>query len=242
MSKYTRSSSSRISCARAAGVSTTPTVHSTSAFSATPQAFRAALKEFEQRQAAIAERPDAYLNLGVLHSNLGRPADAEASYLKALRMDPAYLPARFNLANLYNAQGRNEEAEAQLRAVLKHAPNHGEAYYSLGLLLAERGDKEAAAEYLASAARRMPKRARVRYNQALVLQELGRMPQAEQALLAAARLDGLDPDVLNALALLYARQQKWKQALPHAERLARLMPANAGAQRLLEQIRQRIGR
>ena len=54
--------------------------------------------------------------------------------------------------------------------------------------------------------------------------------QASTAGMDRANADymGMLATVLNALALLYARQQKWQLALPHAQRLARLMPANAG--------------
>ncbi len=168
-------------------------------------ALAAALEELEAVHRARADDPGAHLALAVVQANQGRLREAEASYRAALRLQPAFVPARFNLATLYNQQGRNAEAERELRAVLAAAPDHGDGHYSLGLLLAELGRLEEAERHLARAADALPERARVRYNHGLALQQLGRLGEARRALEQAAALEPGDPEIARALAALEGR-------------------------------------
>lgn len=164
-----------------------------------------ALAEFVAAQTVSADLPGAHLELGVVQLRSGRPAEAEAHYRTALRLDPAFAPARLNLANLLNRLGRNADAGTVLRGGLARTPEEGELHYALGLLLAEEGRLPEAAGSLRRAAALIPARGRVRYNYGLVLQRLGRFDEAEAALAAAARLDPRDADVQAALAQLRAR-------------------------------------
>ncbi len=204
----------------------------------TKPALAAATKEYEQRQQDLIDRPDAHLNIGVLRENEGRPTEAEASYLQALRLDAGFLPARFNLATLYNRMGRNEDAERMLRAILAFAPDHGEAHYSLGLLLAEVERFADAATSLSRAAALMPGRPRIRYNQALVLQHLERHDEAEAVLLDAHAMDPANTGILESLTVFYAQRGRWEDAERFARELVQVVPNAPGPRRLLEQIRQ----
>lgn len=166
----------------------------------------------------------------------------ETSYLTALRLDPAFLPARVNLANFYNRLGRNLDAERILRQALKFAPEEGEIHYSLGLLMAEMQRLEEAEASLGEATRRLPTQARVRYNHGLTLQHLGRRPEAETALRSAYQLAPTDTDILQAVIIFYAQGRQWDQAERFAEQLVRLRPNAPGPLRFLQQIRERKNR
>ncbi|MCH7914994.1 MAG: tetratricopeptide repeat protein, partial [Deltaproteobacteria bacterium] len=200
--------------------------------------FDKSLEEFKEAQMAMADQPSTHLNQGVMVAGMGRRDLAEQSYLKALRMDPRFFPARFNLANLYNTMGRNAEAERVLREGIKQAPDEGELYYSLGLLLAEEKRYPEAASNLGRAAMLMPKRPRVHYNHGLALQHLGRRSGAEIALLKAHRLTGSDASILQALSIFYMQGRQWDRATTYAERLTHLYPNEPGSRRLLNQIRE----
>jgi predicted CXXCH cytochrome family protein len=202
------------------------------------RAFEEALAEFEEAHWAQADLPSAHLNLAVVYASLDQLERAERSYRTAIGMDPAFLPARANLAHLYNGMGRNAEAERVLGEALERAPDQGELHYSLGLLLAEEQRLDAAAASLARAAELLPGRARVRYNLALALQHLGRRAEAEAALLDAHRIDARDPDVLQALAILYAQRGELEEARYWAEKLVALAPGAPGPLQLLRRIRE----
>ncbi len=120
---------------------------------------------------------------------------------------------------------------------LKRVPTIGELQYSLGLVLAEEGRIDEAAAALAKAAKLLPERARVHYNLGLALQQLGRRQPAEAALLQAQKLDPGDPAICYALAIFYAQGRQYAQALPWAEKLLVLDPADIQARQLVSELR-----
>jgi Flp pilus assembly protein TadD len=132
--------------------------------------------------------------------------------------------------------GRNADAERVFRDAIVRSPTNGELHYSLGLLLAEEQRLGEAAEELGRAARLLPDRPRVQYNYALALQGTGKAKQAEAVLLNAYHLNTQDADVVYAVALLYAQQQRWDRALPYARELVRLTPGAPGPMQLLQRI------
>ncbi len=205
-----------------------------------PEAFPAALAEWEEAQLVSAEMPWAHLNLGALRQDRGDTNAAVLEYEKAIELDPYFLPAYFNLATLHNAAGRNLAAERALRAGLEHAPDEGELHYSLGLLLAEMNRLPDAAASLLRAAELLPDRPRIHYNAGLALEKAGRASEAERELLEAHRLDPRAPEVVHALALMYERQQSPELALPYAAKLLQLAPDSEPAQELLQRLRQAV--
>ena len=202
-------------------------------------AMKAALAEYFKGQEAVDDQPAAHLNMAVVHANLGHAEDAAKAYETALRLDPAFVPARVNLAMLHDQLGNKQEAERELRKVIAAEPKMADAHYSLALLLAEDESRlDEAARSLATAAKLAPDNARIRYNHGLALQKLGKAVEAERELLAAHRLLPHSPDFLHALAILYTQQKQWDKAVVCAERLLRLRPDDPGARALLQQLRQ----
>lgn len=200
------------------------------------QEFDSALAEYKLAQIYNADIPGGNLNLALIETNLKLFDNAIEHYKTAIRLDPTFMPARVNLGNLYNQLGRNAEAETQFREAIGRAPNDGELHYSLGLLLAEEKRLPESAEELGKAATLMPDRSRVQYNYALALQQIGKMKEAEAVLLRGYRLNPRDPDVVNALVLFYAQQEKWEQALPYAQALVKLMPGAPEPLQILQRI------
>ena len=76
------------------------------------------LDEYRASQQANADRAEAHLNLGVLHTQLGELDEAERAYRTALDVDPSFVPTYLNLADLYRQQGREGAGEAVLREAL----------------------------------------------------------------------------------------------------------------------------
>ena len=199
--------------------------------------FEAALAEFVAAQQVSLDMPGAHLNLAVVAEHQGRSAEAEAEYLAALKLDPDFTPGRLNLARFYGTTGRLRDGERILRDGLARVPNQGDLRYSLGLLLAEQNRLAEAAAELSEAARLLPDRPRVHYNQALALQRLGRRVEAEVALLKAQALASSDRAITYAIAVFYAQDRRWFLAIPWAEKLAALDPADPQAQQFLAQLR-----
>lgn len=98
-------------------------------------ALDAAIGEYRRTQLVNAERPEAWMNLGVLNLSLGRLDEAERAYGKALLLDPGFVPALINLADLRRLQARDDEGEVLLRRAVSERPESAEARHALGLLL-----------------------------------------------------------------------------------------------------------
>lgn len=82
----------------------------------------------------------AHYNLGNILNDLGKLGDAEASYRRALQINPEYAEAYGNLGSLLKSLGRLDEAEASLRRALQINPDNVEAHVSLGAALTEMGN------------------------------------------------------------------------------------------------------
>ena len=199
--------------------------------------FEAAIAEYVAAQQVSLDMPGAHLNLAVVAENQGRIAEAEKEYLAALKLDPDFTPGRLNLARFYSVRGRSGRCRACLARRPDARPGPGELRYSLGLLLAEQNCLPDAAGELSEAARLLPDRMRVHYNHGLALQRLGRRSEAEVALLKAQSLAPSDRAVIYALVVFYAQDRRWFLAVPWAEKLVALDPADPQAQQFLAQVR-----
>lgn len=198
--------------------------------------FKIALDQYIESQETIADRPEAHLNLGILHENLGQLESAEVSYKTAIRLANDYTPAYFNLANLYNSEDRSKDAEHTYGAILEFEPDNGEAHYSLGLLYSETKRLSEAVASLKRATELQPDRARIRYNYALALRHTGRNTEALSEMLLAHKTDTTDPGIVQAVVIFYMQEKKWLPARPYAEKLITLAPEADGPKQLLRKI------
>ncbi|MFP6886467.1 MAG: hypothetical protein VB997_02860 [Opitutales bacterium] len=66
--------------------------------------------------------------------------------------------------------------------------------------------------------------------------------KAAAAILTAAKLEPSNHEFPQSLAQLYAQSSRWKEALPHAARVAKLLPGNQQAQAFLAQVRSMAGK
>jgi Flp pilus assembly protein TadD len=96
----------------------------------------------EHLREAVARRPDAAISwreLGRAQRSLGLDADAEASYLRALALNPADFTPLSLLVDLFLAQGRVQEASSLASDLLQRAPHAAVAHYDHGRCLFQSG-------------------------------------------------------------------------------------------------------
>jgi tetratricopeptide (TPR) repeat protein len=97
----------------------------------------------EGYQSVLEDEPGnqyAHYNLGLVHQQAGRNADAEAEYRAAIRTDPNFASALFNLAIL-RTEADPGEAEELYRSVLTLQPENASAHLNLGFLLIEQDEE-----------------------------------------------------------------------------------------------------
>lgn len=99
--------------------------------------------------AATTTEPSAALawnNLGLTHKKMGKLAEAEQAYRKAIALEPKYPEALNNLATLRVAQGQQLEAVLLYRQAIEMEPTYADAHFNLAVLMEEEGNWRSAIE------------------------------------------------------------------------------------------------
>jgi Flp pilus assembly protein TadD len=205
------------------------------------KAWEAALQEYEDGQRYMSDLPSGPYNLGNLYAALGRNAEAEKQYRRALAIDDQLFLARANLAMLLAVNGRGEEAEKLLREAHAEQPRHAGIAFNLGLLLAERGNRADAEKMLRVALTADPRMAPAAFNLAVMV---GERKPAEAVPLArrAAELRPEDPRYAWTLGYYQSRAGDLPGAVVTLEALLRADPGSADASGLLADVYARQGR
>lgn len=139
----------------------------------------AGIAEYLDVQAFNADRAEAQTNVGNLQWAVGAPAEAEAAFAEALRLNAQWVPAMLNLADLYRATGRDGEAGELLLRALGTTPNSPQAALARGLWLVRQDRADEALPLIAEAARLAPNAAQYAYVYAVALHSAN---QSERAL------------------------------------------------------------
>ncbi len=181
----------------------------------------------------------AGINLAMLLDEQGRADEAEAQFRRVIDELKRQLAAAERQAAILDQAGRGAGASPPKERPIDRMIEHlrlqtADCHFSLGLLLAERQERLSdAAVQLAAAARLAPANPRIHYNLGLACQNLGQNAQAEQSLRLARQLAPGVPDYHRALAIFYAQQHRWGDAIQAAEQLLHLAPQDRSAQALL---------
>jgi Flp pilus assembly protein TadD len=205
------------------------------------QAQAAALEEHVEAQRYMSDLPSGSYDLGNLYAALGRPADAETQYRRALQIDGRFFPAQANLARLLAGQGRLEEAEGLLREARSARPSDAGLSFNLGLLLAERGNRGEAEQMLRAALQTDPRMAAAAYDLALLLGER-RVHEALALARKATALRPEDPRYAWTLGYFQVRAGDLRGATVTLEALVRDHPDYDDGWPLLAEVYARQGR
>ncbi len=173
------------------------------------------------------DRGGAHLALGVLWESMGKLAEAESAYRKAMRVEPRLTGPRSNLAAVIEQQ-----IEIDRRRTGRPVPNDAMAKRQ-----AEVDDfRRQELDLLARDARLLPDAGAIQYRYGLSLYMHGERQKAEQALFRAVQLEPSNDQFLLALVLFYDKFGDTEKALQCARRLTALQPASRQYQELLKQM------
>ncbi|MEJ2309328.1 MAG: tetratricopeptide repeat protein [Gammaproteobacteria bacterium] len=181
-----------------------------------------ALQEYRQSLAANAERAESQTSRGDLLARTGDSSGAIEAYLRAVDIDPTFLPAYANHADLLRLQGKEHEAEGRLRAALDVDPQSAAIHHALGLALVRRQSMDEALQHLRRAAELSEEDARYAYVYAIALESRGQRAEAIDLLATAHERHPGDPDILNALASYHMKQGDQEKAREYLGKLKAL--------------------
>ncbi len=182
--------------------------------------------EYRFVQAFNADRAEAWANVAVLESWLGRHDLAEASNRNAIGRDSSYAPAWINLADLVAFAGRAPEADALLGQALVRDSTQAQTQYAIGLSLLRRGRFADGLVRLERACALEPDNPGYAYVRAIALYDLGRKDGAIEVLRAVHTRRPGDRDFLTSLVRYESEQGNRDAALRWAKALLRLDPTD----------------
>ncbi|MDE0852818.1 MAG: tetratricopeptide repeat protein [Nevskia sp.] len=184
------------------------------------------------RQALTLDAGDAGLHnlAGACAMQLGDPALAESSWLRAIELQPRQGQFYLNLAVLLAQQHREAEAERRFRQALLYDPASAPACYNLAYLLARRGQTAEAEQLYRRALVLAPAYTDAHYNLGVLLSAGGRDSAAEECYRRALAIDPRHVDAALNLGGVQARQGRRDEAELCFRQVLALDPGNASAE------------
>jgi len=202
-------------------------------------AFAAATLELFGAEMIDADRPEAYLNLGLLETRLHHPSEAENQYQTALRLDPNFTPALVNLADLDRMRGQNQEGADLLRKAMAIDPDNADIRHALGLALVRQHNYAEAIPELRHASELAPDNVRYAYVYAIALNSIGDGASAMELLENTHKHHPADRDTLLALVSIARETSDFVTALSHALELVALYPTDMQLRMLVLELEKR---
>jgi Flp pilus assembly protein TadD len=195
--------------------------------------FGRAYQELVAAESVDEDRPEAHLNLGLLHTRRGQPADAETEYLTTLHLDANFVPALVNLADLDRMRGMDAQGADLLRKAMSLEPKNVDVTHALGLFLVRHHNYADALPLLRRAAELAPDVVRYGYVYAIALNSTGSSEQSRALLEQIHRQHPADRNVLITLIGEARSARDLPTALSHARELAKLDPGDPQVRMLL---------
>ncbi|MEZ4367240.1 MAG: tetratricopeptide repeat protein [Kofleriaceae bacterium] len=171
---------------------------------------------------------EAWHALGVIALEAGDDEAAVTAFGKALATNPSHTPSRLARAEAYRAAGDDKQAradyEATLRELAEDDPLRPDAAARLASQLRDEGAYDDAIDVLRETLRVTGATSRVYTELGLVYLAQARLDLAALVLSKAAELDGKDPAVANAQALLAIARGDAQQAFDRFDAATSLDP------------------
>lgn len=170
---------------------------------------REALEYFNRALLSDSTATFVWTNMGVAQALLGKYADAEKSYQRALQMDAGEMVAMSNLAALYQTLGREREAKSYATKVRRFKLKNPYYHFGLGMQAYQTGGYKEAIDHYKTALKLKPVEHNFDLAMAKAYAQLGQIDKATNFLKLAAKNAPDQTAKLHyneKLALLAARQ------------------------------------
>jgi len=187
-----------------------------------------AIQSFEQGLRSDSQNLVLLDAIGATYSLKGDTEHARQYFLKALQIDPGFIPARKNIAISYFNSDQYELAEAEFKRLIDDPGSRPVAYLFLGIIAEKREEYGKSASFLDRSGDLV-----YQYPQALLsfahsLYELQQSKQAEAVLGRIDALSGVSASEYFKAGLLYSQHGKDDKAWADFDRANRITPELSG--------------
>jgi protein O-GlcNAc transferase len=173
--------------------------------------------------------PHLHLSLGEAFAQLGRQAEANASFRQALKLNPALAEECYEQGNRLQMAGNLAAAVEQYRFAIALKPGIAEAYNNLGATFLSLGQTDDAIASFGKALELRPAFVDPHYNLGVLYAKIGRLREAEEAYRKALALRPDYPEALNNLGGVLMDLGQTDEAEAHHRRALDLRPNYPGA-------------
>ena len=171
---------------------------------------------------------DSIYNLAWAQMELGRLAEAEHGFRRALELQHRVADAHAALASVYNRQARAADAMSEAEAALRLAPAHDTARFQRGIANMQLGNAEGAARDFADEAKRDPRNASAQFQLGAAMARLGRSDEAIAAFRQVLEINPADGDAHLKLGVLLQGKGEVDAAIGHYRTAMQRAVAAAG--------------
>lgn len=200
------------------------------------RAFDTAVNDLRASAEVNADSAEAQNNHGTFLFELGRTAEAEEAFARAIVLDRTLSGPHVNLAELYRAVGNNEKSEETYAEAVAANPDRAELRYGHGLSLVRQKAMPDAVSELGAAVRLEPANSRYRTTAAIALDSVGRTEEGFALFDPVTATYAADPDLFGTAIQLGLKLGRYPETLKFAEVLSRLQPNDAQIGELVRQL------
>ena len=184
---------------------------------ASKQKFDTAIAEYINIQKFNGNRPESYMNTGIVLQEMQKFTDAQQMYELGIKRFPKFEALYINLADVYRNGNRDDLCESTLQKVLSINPSNAVALQSYGFLLVRKNKTNEAISYLKKAADMQPAEADYSYSYAVALFSTGKTKEAVSLLENFQKKNPNNPIIINTLISFYQQMQMQDKANAYNE-------------------------
>ncbi|MFD2518789.1 tetratricopeptide repeat protein [Salinimicrobium flavum] len=184
-----------------------------------------------QEKVSESKKGEIAKNIALIYMQLGEEEKAVEAMEIAKQANPGDIGLMQAEADMYYGMGDMQKYREIMEQVVEHTPDNAVLYYNLGVSTAELGEKEQAIDYYNKALELDPEMSNARINIAYVILSNEEPIVEEMNQLGMSKADQKKYD-----ELAEKRQNLYKEALPHLEKVLDKDPTNVEAARTIMNI------
>jgi tetratricopeptide (TPR) repeat protein/nitrate/TMAO reductase-like tetraheme cytochrome c subunit len=180
---------------------------------ATKQRFDQVMNEYLTIQRNMSDRPEGYLNQGIVFGTIGRMSEAKQIYLLGLKRHPKFIALYANLADLYRSIGDEEKNLLYIQNGLKLDSSNASLHYALAMHYIRDKNMTLGLTALKKALQLAPGDASIAYTNAIALHTNGDTKNAILLLESFISKYGNHPQVIEGLISMSQNLQQTGQVI-----------------------------